>query len=104
MVDYAPPSFDAILGNLGDRARQLRLLRDLSQAVLAARAGVGLVTVRRFERSGRASVANVLRIAFALGVDDAFSRLFELPKYASIDEALARPALVSRQRAGRKRR
>ena len=50
-----------------------------------------------------ASFANVLRIATALGADAAFEQLFALPPYASIDEALARPAVTARKRAPRRR-
>lgn len=89
------------LRELGTRARELRLLRALKQEELASRAGVGVMTVRRFEQTGRASLENVLRIAMALGVDEAFDQLFQLPKYRSLDEALVRPAATTRKRVRR---
>jgi transcriptional regulator with XRE-family HTH domain len=95
-------SYLEALAALGQRARQLRLLRNLQQRDLASRAGIGIGTVARFERTGRASVENVLRIATALGADEGFARLFELPKYSSLDEALARPRKVERQRVRRR--
>jgi transcriptional regulator with XRE-family HTH domain len=101
VIDYRP-SFRDILGALGERARQRRLLRKLSQAELAARAGVGVATVHRFETSGAASIENVLRIATALHAEAAFDKLFEAPAYASLDEVLARPE-VPRRRAPRRR-
>ena len=79
------------------------MLRDLRQGDLAARAGLAAGTVVRFERTGRASIENVLRIATVLGAEDAFERLFEPPRYRTLDEALARPAAAARQRV-RKRR
>jgi len=88
---------------LGGRAVQLRLQRAMGQIELAARAGVGIATVRRFEKTGSATIENVLRIATALHADDGFDRLFELPPYASIDEALARPARLRRRAPRRKR-
>ena len=97
-------SYRAVLLGLGRRARELRILRDLRQGDLAARAGVAPGTVMRFEGTGRASIENVLRIATVLGVDDAFARLFELPKYRTLDEALARPAAAERQRVRARRR
>jgi len=87
---------------LGGRARQLRLVRGLPQEELAEHAAVGLATVRRFEKTGRASIENVLRIATALGAERAFDQLFEAPPYASLDEALARPAVTARRRARRR--
>jgi transcriptional regulator with XRE-family HTH domain len=91
------------LSALGTRARQLRLFQQLRQDELAARAGVGVTTVHRFERTGSASIENVLRIATALRAEAAFDKLFELPAYESLDDALARPAAVRRQRAPRRR-
>ena len=90
--------FEQILRAVGEQAKQVRLTKNMSQQELALRAGVGSATVQRFERTGHISMENALRIAFALGVDDGFRRLFERPKYSSLDEALAEP-----KRAGRKR-
>jgi transcriptional regulator with XRE-family HTH domain len=99
--DYRRP-FRETLKALAERARQLRLLRRLSQELLAERAGVGTATVRRFEKSGTASLENVLRIASALEAEAAFEQLFAPPPYASLDEALERPARLTRQRAPRR--
>lgn len=88
---------------LGGRARALRIARDLQQKELAERAGITPGTVVRFERTGRASIENVLRIAVALGVDDTFAQLFVAPRYRTLDEALAEPAARVRQRVRRPR-
>lgn len=88
---------------IGERARQLRLMRNLRQAELAARAGVGTATIHRFEKTGTASLENVLRIATALHAEAAFDQLFEAPAYTSLDEALARPEVTRRRRATRRR-
>jgi len=100
MIDYGS-SFHETLRSMGERARQLRLIRGLRQEELATRAGVGVATVRRFEKSGAASIENVLRIATALSAEMAFEKLFEAPRFASLDEALARPEVTRRQRAAR---
>ncbi len=97
-----PPRFADVLAGLGRRARELRLLAELQQKELAVRAGVSLATVRRFEKTGRASVENVLRLASALRADAGFDRLFELPRYGSLDEALERPTRLTRQRVRKK--
>jgi transcriptional regulator with XRE-family HTH domain len=102
MIDYSG-SFQETLRALGARARELRLLRNLPQEELAARAGLGIATVRRFEKTGKASIEGVLRIATALGAEQAFDKLFEAPAYTSLDEALARPEVTMRRRAPRKR-
>jgi transcriptional regulator with XRE-family HTH domain len=97
-------SYAAVLQALGKRARELRMLRELRQSELAARAGLAPGTVQRFERTGRASIENVLRIASVLGADEGFQTLFALPRYRTLDEALARPAAARRQRVRTRRR
>jgi len=96
-------SFTETLSALGQRAKQLRLVRRLRQDELATRADVGIATIRRFEKTGTASIENVLRIATALNADAAFDKLFEAPLYASLDEALARPEVIARRRAPRRK-
>ncbi len=76
---------------------------DASYGELAERAGVGGATVHRFEKTGASSLENVLRIATALDAESAFDKLFEEPPYASLDEALARPKAMARQRAPRRK-
>lgn len=99
MIDYGSTYRETLRG-VGERARALRLMRKLRQEQLATRAGVGIATVRRFEKTGGASIENVLRIATVLDAERAFEKLFEAPAYASLDEAIARPA-AHRQRAPR---
>lgn len=81
-------SYTDILGALGRRARALRIQRELRQSELAERAGLASGTVVRFERTGRASIENVLRIATVLGAAEAFAKLFEQPKYRTFEEAM----------------
>jgi transcriptional regulator with XRE-family HTH domain len=96
-------TFHETLSAIGERARQLRLTRKLRQAELAARAGVGVATIHRFEKTGTASIENVLRIATALNAEATFDKLFEAPAYASLEEALARPEANTRRRAPRRK-
>ena len=91
------------LEDLGQRVRALRVLRDLQQREVAARAGISPGTVIRFERTGRASLDSAFRIAYVLGAESGFDRLFEAPPYRSLDEALARPARPERRRVRRPR-
>lgn len=102
IVDSLRPTF--MLSVVGERAAQLRLQQSLTQTELAKRAGVGVATVRRFEKHGSATMENVLRIAIALRAEVGFDHLFALPPYSSIDEALARPAPARRRRAPRRKR
>ena len=102
VIEYGR-SFRETLSAIGERARQLRLLRKLRQDELAARAGIGVATVHRFEKTGTASIENVLRIATALNAEATFDRLFEAPPYQSLEEALERPKASTRRRAPRRK-
>ncbi|MBL8924535.1 MAG: helix-turn-helix domain-containing protein [Myxococcaceae bacterium] len=85
--------------DIARRARLLRLHQNLTQAELARRAGLGLATVQRFETSGQAGFDAVIAIAWALRAEAGFERLFELPPFKTIDQALAQEQLVTRKRA-----
>jgi transcriptional regulator with XRE-family HTH domain len=91
-------SYDERLSHLGKRVRTLRVLRRLKQGELARRAGVGISTVQRFESTGQATLGNALRIATALGVEEAFDALFVAPRYRTLDEVIERPDLLARRR------
>lgn len=65
-----PPAIGAALRDIGRHLTDWRLLGGLTQAQVADRAGVSLMTLRRIEDGAGASLENVLRVARALGVLD----------------------------------
>lgn len=70
----------AILDVLGRRISQHRLQANLTQAELAARAGVGKRTLERVEAGGGAELTTFVRILRALDLVDGLDRLVpELP-------------------------
>ncbi len=85
---------------LADRARRRRLDENLTQPGLAARAGVTVASLRRFERTGAVSVENLIRIALVLGAAPEFSQLFPPRETRSLDEIIATPK--KRQRGKRR--
>ena len=99
----SPPS---ILGALAERARARRLQRNLTQAALAAAAGVSLASLRRFERTGAIALEGAVRVALVLGATEPLERWFEAAPVVSIDEAIARTRVRQRDRGtnGRLRR
>lgn len=101
MAAYYPSIADTLRA-LGARVQQLRLGRNVTQADLATNAGVGLKALRRFEASGLGTLETAVRVAVALGVADAFGRLFETPPFNSLAEAEAQTARVTRRRARKK--
>ena len=74
------------------------LVRGYRQADLARRSGLSLPTIKRFEATGHASLANALRIATALGAEESFQTLFQAPKFRSLDEALSTESAAKRRR------
>ncbi len=84
--------------DLAGRLRELRLARGWRQATLAERSGVSLGSLRRFETSGRASLQNLLKLAFALGRLDDFDALFQAPPASSMAELEAAQERPARQR------
>jgi transcriptional regulator with XRE-family HTH domain len=71
---------------LAQRIKESRLLAGWKQSTLAARAGVSLPTLRRFERTGQSSLENVLKLCHAIGRLDEFSNLLRPPPARSIAE------------------
>ncbi len=75
---------------LATRIREERLRREWKQETLAKRSGVSLPTVRRYERTGRTSVENLLKLCHALSRLDEFAELLKPPPAESIAELEAR--------------
>ena len=71
---------------LAARVRELRLARSWRQVTLAQRSGVSLASLRRFESTGRVSLQNLLKLAFALNRLDDFDALFQQPRASSVAE------------------
>jgi len=88
---------EEVLVGIGQRARELRLFRNLTQSELSKRADVGLRTLQRFETTGRVSMEVAVRVAFVLSAEEALDALFQPPEPSTIDEVLAE------KRPGRKR-
>lgn len=80
---------DEIVHLLAVRVRSERLRREWKQETLAERSGVSLPTIRRYERTGRTSVENLLKLCHALGRLDDFADLLKPPPASSIEELAA---------------
>lgn len=82
---------DQIAREMGDRLRRKRLDRELSQEGLAARSGVSLGTLKRFERTGQASLETVIQIASAMDCEAAFDLIFPKSSVLTVDERNEKP-------------
>ncbi len=98
MVRYSLHTPEQIGAALAGRLRELRLARGWRQVTLAERSGVSLGSLRRFESSGRVSLQNLLKLAFALGRLDDFDALFQAPPASSLAELEAAETGRARRR------
>ncbi|MCP3957617.1 MAG: helix-turn-helix transcriptional regulator [bacterium] len=98
MNRYSLKSPEQVGVALAERIRGLRLARGWRQVTLAERSGVSLGSLRRFEASGRVSLENLLKLAFALNRLDDFDALLEEAPASSLAELEATEAGPTRQR------
>ena len=80
----------AILRELGSRLARHRLNGNVTQATLAARAGVSTPTVQRIEQGSSTQAANLVRILRALKLLDNLEALIPEPAVSPIQQARLR--------------
>ena len=61
---------------------------EITQKQLAARSGVSLGSLKRFEQSGEISLQSLTKIAIALDVENELEGLFDNVPFASIEEII----------------
>ena len=91
----------AIARGIAARLRQRRLELNLTQKSLAAKSGVSLGTLKRFENSYEISLKHLLMLAVVLNSTEDFHLLFSKRQYESIDEVLNTAASKNRKRGRR---
>ena len=99
MLDDTLKTPQEIRRDIAARAQARRLTLNISQKELAARSGVPLGSVKRFEVTGEISLASLVSIALALGDLEAFTGLF---RPSRPDNLFKQKELSPRKRAGRK--
>ncbi len=97
METYPQPSDDGALRALGRRLARHRLNRNLTQAEVAAEAGVSTLTVQRIEQGRSSQATNLIRILRALGLLDNLDALVPEPAISPVQQARMRGRI--RQRA-----
>jgi len=71
---------------LGEKAKALRLNKGYKRITLSKKSGVSPETIRNFEQTGKITLENFLKIAFALDESKKLQPLFDLPEITSIDD------------------
>jgi len=74
--------------DLAARIKDRRKEQKLSQENLSKRSDVSLGSIKRFERTGEISLSSLIKISFALGLEDDFELLFSKKGYKSIQEVI----------------
>ena len=73
---------------LASRMVQLRKRKKISQKALAAKSGVSLGSLKRFEQQGEISLQSFTKLAIALEVEGELENLFTEVPFDSIEEVI----------------
>ena len=77
-----------INNDIAQKIVRLRKRKKITQKQLAARSGVSLGSLKRFEQSGEISLQSLTKIAIALDVENELEGLFDNVPFASIEEII----------------
>ena len=87
-MSFSMLSSQEILKDLSSRLISRRLARNLTQKGLAQRSGVALGTLKKFESTGRVSLASFVRLAIALKDEAALEGLLLEEEFRTLDDVL----------------
>lgn len=88
MITLFQRTWKEIDTDIAKRMIRLRKRKKLSQRELAAKSGVSLGSLKRFEQSGEISLQSFTKLAIALGVEDELDNLFTGVPFESIEEVI----------------
>jgi len=88
MINLYQKTWTEINNNIAQKIVRLRKRKKITQKQLAARSGVSLGSLKRFEQSGEISLQSFTKIAIALDVENELEDLFNNVPFASIEEVI----------------
>lgn len=88
MINLYQKTWTEINNDIAQKIVRLRKRKKITQKQLAARSGVSLGSLKRFEQSGEISLQSLTKIAIALDVENALEDLFNNVPFASIEEVI----------------
>ena len=100
-MDLAFSKPSEIVKLLCERLRKERLAQQMTQAEVAARAGIGVNTLSNLEAGRNTAFESVVRVAMVLGRGNELKDLFK-PQLDSVDDILRYENNAKRHRAPRK--
>lgn len=77
---------DDLARKLADDFRARRVEKNLTRIDLAAKAGISVSNIVRFEQKGLISLKNLLELAIVLGYTSEVKNIFAIPKYSTMEE------------------
>lgn len=88
MINLYQKTWSEINNEIAQKIAGLRKRKKITQKELAAKSGVSLGSVKRFEQCGEISLQSLTKIAIALGVEGELVTLFDEVPFASIEEVI----------------
>ncbi len=88
MINLYQKTWTEINNGIAQKIVRLRKRKKITQKQLAARSGVSLGSLKRFEQSGEISLQSLTKIAIALDVENELEGLFDNVPFASIEEII----------------
>lgn len=88
MINLYQKTGTEINNDIAQKIVRLRKRKKITQKQLAARSGVSLGSLKRFEQSGEISLQSLTKIAIALDVENELEDLFNNVPFASIEEVI----------------
>lgn len=88
MINLYQKTWTEINNDIAQKIVRLRKRKKITQKQLAAKSGVSLGSLKRFEQSGEISLQSLTKIAIALDVENEFEDLFNNVPFASIEEVI----------------
>ncbi|MBC8998944.1 helix-turn-helix transcriptional regulator [Pseudomonas sp. N40(2020)] len=101
MMDLSLSTASEIVKRICQRLRTERLALEMTQADVAARAGIGTNTVSNLEAGRNVGFDNLVRVAMVLGRGKELEDLF-LPKLETLDDLIRYENTAKRHRIKRK--
>lgn len=89
MINLFQKTWTEIDTAIAKRMVELRKRKKISQKELAAKSGVSLGSVKRFEQSGEISLRSFTKLTIALEVEGELETLFSEVPFESIEEVIS---------------
>ena len=88
MINLYQKTWNEINNDIANRMVRLRKRKKITQKGLAAKSGVSLGSIKRFEQIGEISLQSLTKLAIALEVEGGLDTLFDSVPFQSIEEVI----------------